>query len=194
MKKIALLALTAAAVVATPAAAQVTGTINITGSVAVKCMVVSGGQASSTFGTTVALGELAQANGTVEDSTTLATRFNSVGGAGLSAHVVCTSADATVTVDADPLVSPSGASAPTGYTNTVNYQADVTFTKTTGTTLVSNDSTAGGSTSSALGGRFAATGSNISVATSNWRTPGTGDLLTSGTDYAGKIVITVSPL
>lgn len=195
MKKIALLALTAAAVFATPAAAQtVTGTINITGSVEAKCMVVSGGNASSTFGTTVALGELAQANGTLKDSATLAGTFNTVGGAGISAHVVCTSADATVTVDADPLVSPSGNGAPTGYTNTVHYQADVTFTKTSGTVLVSNDTTAAAATSSALGGRFAATGSNISVATSSWRTPASGDLLTSGTDYAGKIVVTVSPL
>lgn len=193
MKKIALLALTAAAAFATPAAAQtVTGTINITGSVQAKCTVVSTSPAGSTFGTTVNLGELAQADGTL--ATDLATRFGTEGGAGLQAKVVCTSPDATVTVNADPLVSPSGAGAPTGYSNTVHYQADVTFTKTTGTTLVSNDTTAAAASSSPLGGRLSATATNVSVATSNWRTPSAGDLLTAGTDYSGKIVVTVSPL
>ena len=196
MKKIALIAMTAAAAIASPAMAQtVTGTINITGSVAAKCMVVSGTAVSSTFGTTVAMGELSQADGTLKDGATLASTFNSVGGTGIAAHVVCTSADATVTVDADPLVSASGAGAPTGYSNTVSYQADVTFTKTTGSSLVSNDTTAAAATSQALGGRLAASGTNVVVATSNWRTLGTGDeLLTSGTDYSGKIVVTVSPL
>ncbi len=99
-----------------------------------------------------------------------------------------------MTVNADPLVSPSGAGAPTGYSNTVHYQADVTFTKTTGTTLVSNDTTAAAASSSPLGGRLSATATNVSVATSSWRTPSAGDLLTAGTDYSGKIVVTVSPL
>ncbi|MFM5923803.1 MAG: hypothetical protein ACKOPG_06425 [Novosphingobium sp.] len=195
MKKLALIAMTAAAAFAAPAMAQTTtGTINITGSVAAKCMVVSGTGTSSSFGTTVAMGELAQADGTLKPSSTLAATFGSVGGAGLAAHVVCTSPDATVTVDADPLVSPSGAGAPTGYSNTINYSADVTFTKTTGSLALSNDSTAASQSSSALGGRLAASGTNVTVATSNWRTPNTGDLLTSGTDYSGKIVVTISPL
>lgn len=193
MKKLALVAMTAAAALAAPAMAQTTtGTILITGTVASKCTVVSTSPAGSTFGTTVALGELAQADGTL--ATDLASRFTSIGGAGLTAKVVCTSANADVTVNADPVVSASGAGAPTGYTNTVHYKADVTFDRAAMSSLpVSNDTTAAAATATALGGRLAATATNVTVATSNWRTPNTGDLLTAGTDYQGQIVITITP-
>lgn len=189
MKKLALVAMTAAAALATPAMAQTTttGTIIINGSVTPKCSVVPN-NAGNTWGTTVELGELAQADGTL--ATDLATRFGTEGGEGLSAKVVCTSADADVTVDANPLVGPTG-TLPDGYTNTIHYIADVTFKKTDGNLNVANNSSQG-ATSQALGGRLAPTDANITVATNTWRTPVAGDLLIAGS-YTGRIVVTVAP-
>lgn len=193
MKKLALVAMTAAAALATPAMAQTTtpitttGTIIINGSVTPKCSVVPN-NAGNTWGTTVSLGELAQADGTL--ATDLASRFTTIGATGLSAKVVCTSADADVTVDAEPLVGPTGA-LPGGYTNTIHYIADVTFNKTDGPLKVANDSNQG-ATSQALGGRLAPTNANITVATNTWRTLAAGDLLIAGA-YTGRIVVTVAP-
>jgi hypothetical protein len=192
MKKIALIALAASAAIATPAAAQTaTGIVNITGSVAAKCMVVpivTPAADGSTFGTTVAMGELAQSDGTLKDTATLAGTFGSVGGAGLSAHVVCTSAGTDVTVNADPLVSATAGGS--GYTNTVNFTADVTFTKVSGPQIVSNASTAPAATAASLGARLAATGTNVSIATSAWNATG---ILVAATDYTGKITVVISP-
>jgi hypothetical protein len=196
MKKIALLALAAsAAAIATPAMAaapDVIGTINITGSVAEKCSVVPVTGDGSTFTANVPMGELAAADGTLKASATLASTFGTAGGAGLSVRVVCTSANPKIAVDADPLVSTSGVVA-AGYTKTVDYQANVLVNKVGGSQTYSDDTISGGGTAVALGDRLAASGNNVTVSTSNWRTATTGALLVAATDYSGKITVTITP-
>lgn len=189
MKKIALLALATAAAISTPAAAQnVTGTINITGVVGNKCFVLPG--AGSTFGGTVAMGELSQSNGTLEESSVLAAKFASAGTTAnaLTAEVLCTTANPLVTVTAEPLIS--AVTPDTGYTNRVDYKADVTFTRVTGTKTVSDSSTVAAGTTEALGGRLNGSGVNVSVATSEWAASG---VLVAATDYTGKITVVVAP-
>jgi hypothetical protein len=194
MKKIALVSAAAlAAAIATPASAavgDVTGTVNITGSVAAKCLVVTGAGTSSTFGTTVALGELAQADGTMK--TDLATTFGTVGGAGLSAKVVCTTANPTISVDADPITSATAAG--TGYDNSIDFQANVAVTTlSANASPYSNDSAAAAGSATALGSRLANTATNVTISASNFRTNNLSDLLVAATDYAGKITVVIAP-
>ena len=186
MKKFVSIALLATAAIATPAMAQsTTGTINITGTVAAKCFVVPGN--GNTFDTTVAMGELAQADGTLKTSATLSGTFGTVGGAGLTAQVVCTSANPDVSVLAEPLVNTAPSA--TGYDNSVDYTADVTFTRVGGTTLVSDPSAVPAATTAILASRLTGTGTNVSVATSGWTASG---VLVTGS-YAGKITIVIAP-
>lgn len=189
MKKIALLALATAAAISTPAAAQtVTGTINITGEVGNKCFVLPG--AGSTFGGTVAMGELSKGDGTLKDSAVLSATFASVGtiANALSAQVLCTTAAPSVTVTAEPLKSAVTPDA--GYTNTVDYTADVKFTLVSTTQDVSDSSTVAAGTAATLSGRLNGTGTNVSVATSNWTASG---VLVAATDYTGKITVVIAP-
>lgn len=192
MKKIVLIAMTAAAAITTPAMAattttDVTGTINISGSVAPKCFVLNGETESASFTANVAMGELADADGTLLPTGTLETKFESVGGDALDVRVLCTSATPNVSVKATPLV---GNAAATGdYTNIVNYQADVTFSLVSGEDIVSDASTDDNATEDTLAGRLNGTGTNVSVRTSNWDADG---VLTAG-QYAGQIVINIAP-
>jgi hypothetical protein len=197
MKKILLTALAAASAltVATPAAAQTaTGVVNITGNVDSKCIVATPGNpsGSDSFGGTVALGNLAQANGTM--ATDLATRFNGTAAANLNYKVVCTSAKTSVAVDADPIVAATGL-AQTGYANTINYKASVAVTLVGGAgTPVDNDSAAAPTAAVTYNDRLAASGTNISVSASNFRTANLTDILVADPVYTGKITIVVSPV
>lgn len=187
MKKIALLALAATAAIATPAAAQtVTGEINITGSVGNKCFVLPG--AGSTFGGTVPLGELAKADGTLKDSSVLEGLFNAAGASVLSAQVLCTTAAPQVSVLAEPLAT--AVSADTGYTNTINYTAGVTFGTVSGPQLVSDSSAVPAATTGTLAARLTGTGTNVTVATSGWNASG---VLVASPDYTGKITVVIAP-
>lgn len=192
MKKIVLIAMTAAAAIATPAMAEttadVTGTINITGTVAPKCFVLNGETESASFTADVEMGELADTDGTLLPSATLATQFATEGGAALDVRVLCTSATPDISVKASPLV---GNALPTaGYTNTVNYQADVTFSLVGGVSdVVSDSSTDANATSDTLTARLNGTGTNVSIRTSEWAATG---VLTAG-EYEGQIVINIAP-
>ncbi len=188
MKKIALIAMTAAAVIATPAMAQdVTGTINITGSVAKKCFVLNGSAVSSTFGTTVALGELAKSDGTLRASTDLSSAFATAGGSALDAQVVCTSATPSVSVTAEPLANT--VTADTGYDNSIDYRADVTLTTVAGDVTVNAPSSNIAATTTNLTSRLTGTGTNVKVRTSNWTADG---VLVAGS-YTGKITVVIAP-
>jgi hypothetical protein len=192
VNKFMLMALGAGSMIAlaAPAAAQtVTGTINITGSVANKCSVLPG--SGSTFGGTVALGELAQADGTM--ATDLATRFNAAANAAqLNFRVVCNTANPTVAVDATPLTT-AGA-APTGYASRIDYAAHVAVALTpSGTDTFSNDSRNAASAATATSARIANNGSNnVSVTADTFGTAALTDLLTSGS-YTGNISIVIAP-
>lgn len=183
-----------AILLATPAMAQnATGTVIINGSVANRCAVITGQSTSPTWGTTVNLGELTQSNGTLKASSDLSTTFGTVAGGAQNATVVCTTANPSITVNADPLVNAAVTPASgSGYTNTVQFQADVTVNKVGGSTAYSNDSAAAPTGPTALGDRLAATGPNVLISTSNWRTTGTDGLLVAG-NYQGQIVVTIAP-
>lgn len=191
MKKNILFALTAvsALAIAAPASAQtVTGIVDITGTVAPKCLVVPG--AASTFGTTVALGELAAADGKLASD--LATRFSSIGGTGLSARVVCTSAAPTISVDADTITSTT--TADTGYSNVIDFTANVAVTTTAGAAgPFSNDSSGAAGTATAIGGRLANNGSDNIVISASAFTAGAGNPLLVAGSYAGKITVLIAP-
>ncbi|QLC22434.1 hypothetical protein HFP51_09730 [Parasphingopyxis sp. CP4] len=193
MRTTLLIATAIAMTAAAPAAAQsVTGTVNITGSVGEKCLVTDPGPAGNTFTTTIDLGELAQADGTLR--TGIEADFNA-GGTGASDvdfRVVCTTANPAVTVDADPIVSAN--SAPAGYANTIDYQADITFSLVAnGSQTVSNDTTAGTPAAASLSDRLATGGTNVNVAGSNFRTPNATDVLVADPNYTGLITITIAP-
>ena len=195
MKKIVLLALAASTVaVATPASAQVTGTINLSGKVDAKCLVLPG--SGATFGNTTAtainLGELAGTDGTLR--TGIAADVNS--NVAMTARVVCTSATPTISVDADALRTTAAAA--TGYDNSIDYNAKVVVTRVNGTTVDSitfnNDSSGSAQSSTAIGGRVANNGSdNIVITTNNFRTDNLTDLLVASQNYSGSIVIVISP-
>lgn len=193
MRKLLILAVPAA-LIASPALAQnATGTVIINGTVGNKCTVITGTGTSATWGTTVNLGELSQANGTLRSSTSLSNDFNTVAAGAQNAHIVCTTANPSITVNADPLVN---SAVPTvsgsGYTNTIHFQADVTVDKVSSSTTYNNDSNAGTTGPTALGDRLAAAGPNVTIATSNWRTLGTDSQLVAGS-YSGQIVVTITP-
>ena len=195
MNKILLTALAAASTLAfaSPAAAQsVTGIVNITGNVDSKCIVANSGNPTGgdAFGGTVALGNLAQADGTM--ATDLATRFNSTAAANLSYKVVCTSAKSNVSVDSDPIVAAT-AVAQTGYAARIDYKASVAVTLVGGAGApVESDSADAAATATTYNDRLAASGTNIAITASNFRTANLTDILLADS-YAGKITIVVSP-
>jgi len=197
MKKIIFAALAASsALIATSASAQVvSGDVTITGSVAPKCLVVTGGvPASANFAGTIALGELSQANGTLR--TDVESTFDTAAN-GLAFQVVCTSGRPTVTVDANAIAAQNVATAPAGYARLVHYTANVTFDETpSGSELVSNDSlTNAAATSLQLANRLASGATNIHIDGANFRTPTAGntDILVADVSYEGHILITISP-
>lgn len=193
MKKSLMIGAAVASALAVPAGAQtVTGTINITGTVASKCAVVGGGSAT-TFTDNVNLGELAQANGTLEASGTLAARFLGAGGAAPAFRVVCNSATPRVAVDATELTTAGAVGA--GYTNRIDYTAHVTVARAAGGTVTfDNATTAGASAPTTVGGAISgAAGNNVTVTADNFvTTAGPTALLVAGT-YNGQIAVTITP-
>lgn len=188
MKTVLSLLAAGTAMIASSAMAQTTtGTVDITGSVAPKCLVVPG--SGSTFGTTVALGELAGADGKMRPD--LATDFNA---AAVTARVVCTTAAPTISVDADPIAAAT-ATAPTGYDNSIDFTAHVAVTTTSGPAgPFSNDSAAAAGADTPIGGRVANNGSdNIAITASTFRTDTVDDLLAADPVYTGKITVVIKP-
>jgi hypothetical protein len=190
MKKLFAISVAASLVaMASPALAQdVTGTVNITGTVAPKCLVVPG--AATSFSQNVALGELAQADGTL--ATDLAARFLSAGGSGLEARVVCTTAAPTISVDATEIQS-TAAAAP-GYANRIDFTANVAVTTTNGTANFSNSSAGAALSAAPIGGRLANNGgNNIAITATGFATENATDLLVAASDYTGQIVVVIAP-
>lgn len=184
MKKLILLAIPAA-LVATPAFAQgsATGSVGVTGVVGGRCAALT--PITGSFN----LGELALTNGTVDSA------FSShVDPLSKQFTIVCTSADANVSIDATPLDNSGDNTTGSGYTGRVHYTATTVFNRVVGThTYIYATTNAGGTLAAPLGGRLAATANNVTLTISNGRTDNTGDQLKAGT-YNGVINITVSPL
>lgn len=186
MKKFAFLAIAASAAIASPATAQnVTGTINLTGKVDAKCSVTSS-PAGSTFTDTVPFGELSQANGTLRSG--LATDFGT-----RSATVVCNTGTPTISVDSTALATTATAAA--GYSNTINFNANVVVATTAANSgPFQNDSTAAPLAATAIGGGSLANSSgNIQITTNNYRTTNLTDILVASPTYTGSIKIVIAP-
>ncbi len=183
MKKIALIAVAAAAFSANPAMAQATGTINLTGEVTSKCFVEG-----TPIGGTHDFTALDASNGTMR--TDLANAFGTK-----TFTVKCSSRNPTISVKALPLETTAGATA--GYDNSIDYNATVTVDKSGGgTTAVTDGSTDTIATTGTVGGtglaRLANSTNNVRVTTSGYATGSNTDLLVAGT-YNGSIEITISP-
>ena len=189
MKKIALLAMTAAAAIATPAMAQnVTGQINLLGTVGPKCIVGSG--PGATFSDTVNFGALDQTNGTLR--TDLATVFGT-----RTFTVKCNSGNPGLSIEAVPLSTAGAAAA--GYDNSIDYSATLSVdvaNSGTPTTVTDASGTAGPSTGPAGGPLANATG-NVRITTAGYATGSLTDLLVAGS-YGnsvdnGVIKVIISP-
>jgi type 1 fimbria pilin len=195
MNKILLTALAAASAlaIATPAAAQsVSGVVDITGSVADKCIVTDDGTPpSGDFGGSVNLGQLDDTDGTLKDSSVLAAAFSAAGAANLTYRIVCTTPNTQLTVNANELTT--GATVTTGYANTVHYNANVQLSLVGGNQTLSNDTllVPAGATQTYTA-RLATGANNVSVTADTFRTPGATDVMLAGT-YNGNIQITVAP-
>lgn len=183
MKKLALIAMTAAAAIASPATAQiVSGNITLTGTVGAKCFVVPG--SGSTFSDAVDFLALDAADGTLRPG--LATEF-----ATKSFTVKCTSGNPTVAVSRTLLAT--GATAPAGYDNSIDYNAIVTVdTAAGGSASFDTDAATVPAATGQIGGPLANTTGNVKVTTADYKTGAATDLLVAGT-YNGAIAITITP-
>jgi hypothetical protein len=193
MKKFLMIGAACASVLAAPASAQsVAGQVNITGTVTARCAIV-GGASTTAFTDNVNLGELAKADGTLEATGTLASRFTGAGGGAPAFRVVCNSANPKVAVDATELTTAGAASA--GYTNRIDYTAHVTVAKAAGApAVINNDTTAIATPATALGGPISgAPGNNVTITADAFQTTaGATALLVAGT-YNGQILVTITP-
>ena len=182
MKKIAILVAAAAAVVGTPAFAQASGTVVVNGTVAAKCT------ATDPISGTIALGELAKADGTVDKALAGATN-------GLSRNftVRCNGTNPKLSVEARSLVNAAATNSPNGYTNTVDYTARLAAKGAKGgTTAISDLSLNAGATTGLIGDRLAAEANNVTLSISDGITSNSTAILEAGT-YAGSVDIIISP-
>lgn len=186
---IAALGMIGAAGAAHAAVTEATGTVTINASVESKCT------ASGGFTDTQTIGELADVDGKLSSSHTGATagspEFTS------DFTVVCTGANAGVSVTSSALQVTPSATAPTGYTDTVNFTGRASFdlidtSSTTSTLDVDDTSSSAGATADSFGsGKFLQNASD-NVHISAYALTSSGDLLLAG-DYQGKIEVTVTP-
>ena len=182
MKKLILLAVPAA-LVASPAFAQsATGSVGVSGVVSGRCAALT--PITGNFN----LGELAQNDGTVDSAFS-----NHVDPLSKQFTIVCTSADAQVTIEATPLDNTGDNTTGSGYTGRVHYTATTVFQRVSGTHTYIHNTKVGGVLSAPLGGRLAATPNNVTLSVSNGSTDNTGDQLKAG-NYSGAITITDAPL
>ena len=183
MKKIALSILAAAsALAATPAFAQASGSVDVTGTVAARCTAVTPISGS------IALGELAKADGTIDPALSGATN-----GLTRTFTIRCNGANPEVSVLARPLVNAGAQNSPNGYTNMVHYSASVAAAGAKGgTTTVTDQSLSSGATKGALGDRISASANNVTLTIGNALTSDAAAILEAGT-YQGAVEIVVSP-
>lgn len=200
MKKLLLLA-TAIAFVgastasAAPAVGTLTGEVDITGSVAAKCTVVTAGTnpEGKDFGSTIALGELAGTDGTLKTALFGTTSGSPAGGI-QNFRVNCTGAGNAISLKADPIVAAT--SAPSGYANTVNFTAEADYAVVGESSPVVQSHTSDSTTTSAsfpAGVRLANASNNVQIQVYALATPNAGDILVADPSYLGHVTVTISP-
>jgi len=175
---------------------EITLSIPVTARVGSVCSVVTGGgpTGGADFGATVALGDLADANGHLLSSLNASTS----GGASVTQafQINCSGANDAISISATPLaVTPAPAPAP-GHASSVSYTAEVDFVTTGAASSVSLSHPADGTTGAgALGAgvSLANTANDVTIKAYNFRTanPAT-DVLVASPSYTGQITITIS--
>jgi hypothetical protein len=164
----------------------VTGTVNITGTVTSSCSVALPAIDGGLWGT-IGLGELDGPGGTLNPALT----GGGAQGNTVTVSVVCNSANPKVTLTATKLVD--GASAPAGYTSSIDYTAHIDLDTTTPATFGANYPTATGVQSpaapAAIGAPLTTTAGNVRVSVHSLAATG---VLTAGS-YTAAISITISP-
>jgi hypothetical protein len=177
-------------------AQTVTGTVNLTGSVGVACRVVGGGTLNgSTFGSTIALGELANvATGTLR---TIPTTNVGDGAGANNFQVNCTGSTVTAAISRT-LLETSGA-APAGYASKIDYVAAATVLLSTGSLTVDTDAATAPPASTTSGARVRVAPNNIVITVSDFvakpddvPTPAASALLVAG-NYSGAVTLTLTP-
>jgi hypothetical protein len=173
-------------------AQTVTGTVNVTGSVAAKCVVITGGSGGS-FSGSIPLGELAGTDGTL--SSTLAGSTNASPGGSTQFRVNCNSAAPKVTLSSTRLALTPTATAPTGYANVIDYTAALDASLASGSTQTVSYVTAAAlpaATVQSLSSSLANTANNLTVKAYALNTA-SGALLMAG-NYSSVISITIEPV
>jgi hypothetical protein len=201
-KKIVSVLLAATAFAAAPAAAQTatqstSGTVNVTGFVAARCSVVQpGGSNVQTFAGTIDLQRLDAADGTLRGDLSTSGTAAPADGLKVNTRVVCTSANPTVGISATKL-NTGGASDPgAGYSNDIDYTAQVKV-KTAGGSVekVEYATKAGGTAvTRALGQRLAGgADNNVEVSIYGLASEaGATSLLAQGT-YTSTVTVSIEP-
>jgi hypothetical protein len=202
-KTIAAVIAIAAGLAASPAAAQsangVTGTVNVTGTVGGRCSVVApgGGTEVQTFGGTIDLQRLDAADGTLRSTLASSTAAAPADGLTVGTRIVCTSANPTLGVVATRLNTGGTTNPGAGYSNNIDYTAQLRVNTASGgvRTVAYATATGGGTASTAqLGERIAAgTANNVAVSIYGLRAEhGTTSLLAEGR-YDSVVTVTINP-
>jgi hypothetical protein len=203
MKKIVLAALAASsALIAMPAAAQtVTGTVNVTGSVANKCSVVQpGGASSATFSGTIALGALDDPDGTLRDNLIASTTAAPADGLHVTTRVVCNTSAPVVTISATAMqISGGTLDGTTGYSDTINYTAQVEVDEVGATSEFRRVNTLSGPVAPGATGALAASISpsaadNVDVSVYALASEGANTNVLAAGSYLGVVTVTISPI
>ena len=195
MKKLVLIATTAAfAGLVGVAQAQVVGTVQVTGQVTGKCVVISGQGGSGVFGGVIPLGELDQADGTLLPGLHGST-LGSPSGPVVLAQVNCNSSAPTVAVSATRLTD-GAPEASANFSSTIDYTAAaIVGLAAGGATNVSYTTAAAlpPATSTQLSGPLSNQPGDVTVEVFGL-TPdhGLASFLTAG-NYSATVTVTITP-
>jgi hypothetical protein len=194
MKKTILVGAALAGLATAPAAlAQtVSGTVNVTGSVSARCVVITGG-GGGTFTGSISLGELAGTDGTL--SSTLSGSTNASPGGATQFRVNCNSAAPKVTLSATRLALSPTVTAPAGYANVIDYTADLDASLASGSSQTVSYVTASAlpaPTVQTLSDSFANAPNNLTIKAHSLNTAASA-LLMAG-NYSSVISVTIEPI
>jgi hypothetical protein len=199
-KTIAIVAVAAAALAASPAAAQTstTGTVNVTGVVGGRCSVVQpGGNDTQTFTGAIDLQRLDAADGTLRSTLTGSTAATPADNLKVATRVVCTAANPSVGILATRLNTGGQTDPGTGYSNDIDYTAQVRVNRASGgVSTVSYSTLTGGATATtqALGERIAAGGANnVEVSVFGLRPEGGATSLLAEGTYTSTVSVYINP-
>ena len=187
------------ALIASPAMAatgDVTGTINVTGTVGARCSVIAPGGTveNQAYTGTIDLKRLDAADGTLRS--TLAGAATAADGIKVNARIVCTSANPTVGVIATKLNTGGATDPGAGYSNDIDYTAQIKVKAASGAYKTVTYSTLTDTTAktATLGERIAGgSADNVEVSIFNLASEaGATSLLASGT-YTSTVTVTIQP-